>query len=71
MITTPRQKNLIRSAFRRFGSIRPIGKAKSLCDPRGFTRGFGEINDKRMVFWFEDLSGSTHIIVEELKQFPN
>lgn len=64
MLTSTLQKNLIRNAFRRFGKIRPLGDAKSLCDSRCFTRGFGKITGGKLVFWFETMDRSSHIIVE-------
>lgn len=61
---TSTQKNLIKNAFRRYGKIRPLGDARSLCDPRCFTKGYGKISEGKLVFWFETLDGSSHIIIE-------
>jgi hypothetical protein len=65
MITTKKQKQMIKDAFRKFGNeIKPIGDAKSFCDPRCFSRGFGRILGGKLLFWFETKDGSSHIITE-------
>ena len=73
MLTTKTHKKLIRDAFRKFrNDIKPIGKAKSFCDPRNFTRGVGKIYGGRLMFWFEDAAGSTHIVTEGINEhLPN
>jgi hypothetical protein len=71
MITTKQQRKLISAAFRRFGNIQPIGKAKSLCDSRSFTVGVGKIYGGKLQYWFEDENGSSHIIIEGLNNGKN
>jgi hypothetical protein len=68
MLLTEEKRQLIKTAFRRFGNgIRPIGKAKSFCDPHCFTIGVGKIFGGKLQFWFEDSRGSSHLIIDEEK----
>lgn len=63
MMTCKEQRGLIKKAFRKFGNeIKPIGKSKSFCDPRCFTRGYGKIYGGKLLFWFEDKNGSSHVV---------
>lgn len=69
MITTVLQKQLIRAAFymaaqKNWNPIKPIGKAFSFCDSRCFTMGYGKITGGKLIFWFEDSIGSSHMIIE-------
>ena len=74
MLLTKEKRKLISEAFRKFQQIKPIGKAKSFCDPRCFTTGHGRIYGGKLIFWFETLDGSTHIITEGIddeNKLPN
>jgi hypothetical protein len=51
------QRRLIRAARERYGSIEP-------CGSRTLEKSFTTIPNRGLTFWFNDLTGNTHVVSE-------
>lgn len=64
---TKKHRELVVKARKIFGKIKPMGGRLSVYDEGCFTMGFGKILGGKLLFWFEDKNGSSHIVAEDIK----